>query len=84
MEDIERAFSLLGVGMITVFLVLALVVLTGNLLIRFVNAVVPEAPASRAPSSQSSQISPKKVAAITSAVHQLTGGKARIEKIEKL
>lgn len=86
MEDLERALSLLGIGMITVFVVLALVVVTGNLLIRFVNAFLPE-PASAsgvASSSPSPQISPKKIAAITAAVHQLSGGKASIEKIEKL
>ena len=72
--------------MITVFVVLALVVVTGNLLIRFVNTFLPEqaAAAARVSSSPSTQISPKKVAAITSAVHQLTAGRGRIEKIEKL
>ena len=72
--------------MITVFVVLALVVVTGNLLIRFVNTFLPEqaAAAARVSTPPSSQISPKKIAAITSAVHQLSGGKAGIEKIEKL
>jgi oxaloacetate decarboxylase (Na+ extruding) subunit gamma len=86
MEDLERAFSLMGVGMVTVFLVLALVVFTGNMLIRFVNAFVPETqtPSSGPPSTPTSQIAANKVAAITSVVHQLSGGKARVEKIEKM
>ncbi|WP_339789995.1 OadG family transporter subunit [uncultured Imperialibacter sp.] len=86
MEDIERAVSLMGVGMITVFLVLALVVLTGNALIKFVNTFVPETlqASPKSPSTPTSQVASKKVAAITSAVHQLSGGKANIQKIEKL
>ncbi len=39
-EEFNMAFSLLAVGMITVFIVLALVVATGNLLIRIVNKFI--------------------------------------------
>lgn len=72
-SDFSTAFSLLAIGMITVFVVLALVVLTGNLLIRFVNRI----------SSEEDTISPSKVAAITAAVDAFTQGKGRITKIEK-
>ncbi len=59
--------------MITVFLVLALVVITGNLLIRLINRITPELEG----------ISPSKVAAITAAVESFTLGKGTITKIEK-
>ena len=39
---IEQAFTLMIVGMITVFAVLGLVISMGNALIRFVNKYVPE------------------------------------------
>jgi oxaloacetate decarboxylase gamma subunit len=73
--DIEfsTALSLLAIGMITVFVVLALVVLTGNLLIRIVNRISPE----------QDGIAPAKIAAITAAVGAFTQGRGRITKIEK-
>lgn len=73
-QDFSTAFTLLAIGMITVFLVLFLVVLTGNLLIRFVNRLAPKAVEG---------IPAKTVAAITAAVDAFTEGKGRITKIEK-
>lgn len=89
MENIERALSLMGVGMITVFVVLSLVVLAGNLLIRIVNRLSPQAKSDRTDVGQSGkpnadQLSPGKIAAIASAVFHVTGGQGNIEKIEKL
>jgi Na+-transporting methylmalonyl-CoA/oxaloacetate decarboxylase gamma subunit len=40
-SDISTALSLLAIGMTTVFIVLLLVVATGNILIRFVNSISP-------------------------------------------
>lgn len=71
----SSAFSLLLVGMITVFVVLLLVVVTGNLLIRLVNRI--------GGSDTDGGISPSKVAAIASAVEVVTQGKGRVERIEK-
>ncbi len=78
-NEISQALTLLGIGMITVFVVLSLVVVVGNLLIRIVNRLAPlqEAP------SKTSEISNAKIAAITSAVDLITGGKGRITKIER-
>lgn len=86
MENLEKALSLLGIGMVTVFVALALVVVVGNLLIRLVNAMTPEVGSqkSNAADPSSSDISPQKIAAITSAIHQLSNGKAIVEKIEKI
>ena len=78
-NEISQAFSLLGIGMITVFVVLLLVVLIGNLLIRVINRITPDLPAKPA----EAYISKSKIAAITAAVDVFTGGKAHITKIEK-
>lgn len=71
--DISTALSLLAIGMITVFLVLLLVVLTGNVLIRLTNRF----------SQNDDQISAAKVAAISGAVEAFTQGRGHITRIEK-
>jgi len=75
-SDLSTAFSLLGIGMITVFVVLLLVVITGNLLIRVVNRLAP------APADDS--LEKAQVAAITAAVNIFTEGKGQVTRIEKL
>lgn len=70
--DISTALSLLAIGMITVFVVLFLVVVTGNVLIRVVNKITP-----------TDGLSAAKVAAITGAVEAFTEGRGRITRIEK-
>ncbi|MBV6643867.1 MAG: hypothetical protein KI790_00370 [Cyclobacteriaceae bacterium] len=74
----STALSLLGVGMITVFVVLALVVLVGNVLISFVNRFSPQVELPK-----TAEIDSARVAAITTAVEIFTKGKGRITKIEK-
>ncbi|MEQ9404547.1 MAG: hypothetical protein RIM99_13220 [Cyclobacteriaceae bacterium] len=74
--DISTALSLLAIGMITVFIVLLLVVLTGNLLIRVVNSM--------SNSSPDGKIDAAGVAAITTAVEIFTEGRGQITRIEKL
>lgn len=79
MDQLSTAFTLLGIGMITVFVVLSLVVITGNLLIRFVNTLdVSDHPG---PSLHGDD--PGAVAAITAAVEIVTHGKGRITSIER-
>lgn len=81
------------VGMVTVFAILGLVVLSGRLLIKFVNRFFPEsrlpnpapAPISTAPSQISTtQQSKSTLAAIVTAVDIITKGKGKIDEIEKL
>lgn len=79
--DISTALTLLVIGMVTVFLVLLLVVTTGNLLITFVNRFIGEEQTKAARST--SDIAPNKVVVITAAVEAFTGGKGHITKIEK-
>ncbi len=82
MEDnIESALSLLLIGMTTVFVVLSLVVLIGNLLISVINKYFGTESLGHVAETN---IDPKKIAVITAAVQQVTEGKGRIEKIEKL
>ena len=86
MNELGIAFEMMGVGMITVFVILSLVVLLGNLIIRFVNKYIPEEITQKVqpPTVPVGVINPKKMAAIVSAVKMLTGGKGHVIKIEKL
>jgi len=97
-ENLSEAFIILVVGMITVFIILSLVVLTGQILIRITNRYAPPAivknnssntivqPPSSTPLTinQNNSFDKKKLAAIVGAVEHLTLGKGRVEKIEKI
>ena len=78
-EPYSTAISLLLIGMITVFVVLFLVYLTGNLLISFVNKYLPEAK----PALSREEIDPAVLAAITSAVDIFTEGSGRVTHVKK-
>jgi len=92
-EDINNALTVLGVGMITVFIILGLVVLSGHLLIKIVNRFSPPS-AIKSPLMGSNNAhasipvskshSNAKIAALVSAVDILTEGRGRIERIEKI
>lgn len=90
-EELQMAFIILLVGMTTVFSILSLVVLTGNILIRIVNQFFPApiAPLITSETSASAKIptstnfSKSKLAAIVAAVDILTEGKGKVEKITK-
>ena len=71
--DFSTALTLMGIGMITVFVVLLLVVTTGKVLTFVVNKMDRGADA----------IAPVKVAVISAAVEAFTEGKGHITKIEK-
>lgn len=78
--DFSTAITLLLTGMITVFIVLLLVYVTGSLLIRFVNAFIPEITDA---GSGKSEIDKKKIAAINAAVEVFTKGTGTVTKIER-
>jgi oxaloacetate decarboxylase gamma subunit len=86
MSEMEIALELLGVGMVTVFIILALVVVLGDLIIRFVNRFMPEVQKASIPANEpvANQSNPKKLAAIVSAINIVTNGKGRATKIEKI
>lgn len=72
----------MGVGLSSVFVVLLIIIFMGNGLISIVNKFCPEEEV--APKSASaSAVSPDVAEAISKAVAQLTGGKGKVEKIEK-
>ena len=81
-SNISNAFLLLGIGMVTVFIVLLLVVLCGTLLIKLVNKYAPE------PIKKSKLIKPlisnKEIAVMTAVVEHITLGKGKIDSIEKI
>ena len=84
-EGFSTAFMLLAVGMITVFTILALIVLFGNILISLINKYLPEQKIGRiVGQAAQGSIDPKKMAAIVSAVDVVTGGKAQVTSITRV
>lgn len=87
-ETLSTAILVLAVGMITVFVILSLVVLSGNILIKVVNKYFPESskviPSRTSPVSNEDSISKPKMAAIIAAVDIATMGKGKVAKIEKI
>ncbi len=91
-EEINTALVVLGVGMITVFIILGLVVLTGHLLINLVNRYFPEASIKSPLKSYGninqnplpSQNDKSTIAAIITAVDIITEGKGKAVNIEKV
>jgi len=83
-EGFSTAFMLLAVGMITVFTILSLIVIFGNVLITLVNKFIPEEKIAKVVSHVThGSINPRKMAAIVSAVDVATGGKAKVTSITK-
>jgi len=61
-----------------------MVVLIGNIVVRFVNRFVPaEVSKVKVPRKRTMEINQKRIAAIVSAVNTITGGKAHVTKIER-
>ncbi|MEL6250363.1 MAG: hypothetical protein AAFR87_00015 [Bacteroidota bacterium] len=81
----DEALSLLGIGMISIFLILGLVVLSGNALIIFSNKFLATVEDQLPPVEESpvTSMSPATMAAIVTAVELSTLGKGQIQKILK-
>ena len=73
--DFTNALILLLVGMISVFVILSLVVLSAKALIYLVNRYLSD--------NEKGQIKPAIIAAATSVVEEITQGKGKIESIER-
>ena len=71
--DFTNALILLLVGMISVFVILSLVVLSAKALIYLVNRYLSD--------NEKGQIKPAIIAAATSVVEEITQGKGKIESI---
>ncbi len=84
-ETYSMALVLLAVGMLTVFFILALIVVFGNWLILVVNKYAPEQIKQTAIQSIPAQqeIESKKLAAIVTAIDIVTKGKGKVESIKK-
>jgi len=82
-EAISTALTLMSIGMIMVFIVLAVVVYLGHFLIWFVNRFTPDVAATSKSNEDANDIHPSIVAVITAAVDEVTKGKGRISKIER-
>lgn len=85
-SNISAALELLLIGMITVFVVLLLVVATGNLLIRLVNRLSGEEKPPAPPSQGRPTVGdtdPKTIAALTAAVAAATQNQGHIESIKR-
>ena len=81
-STVSNAFLLLGIGMITVFVVLSIVVLSGKLLILIINKYAPEPVKDLG--LKTPLVSTKEIAVITAVVDHITKGKGRIDSIEKI
>ncbi|WP_163321621.1 OadG family protein [Draconibacterium mangrovi] len=81
----NEALKLMLTGMSTVFFILIMVVVLGNIIIRITNrfAVVVVDQTGSAVTSQN-EINPSKLAAIVSAVEITTKGKGRVTSVEKM
>jgi len=78
----NEALTLLGSGMITIFVILSLVVLMGNGLIRLVNRFGNQ-PITTNQDASDHSIQSETLAAIVAAVDLTTQGKGRVVSIEK-
>ena len=90
-ESLSTAFFVSFVGMITVFIILSLVVLTGKLLIKTMNTFFPAIKTEQnspvtTPSFQRDlkTFDRSTLAAIVTAVDTITFGKGKVSKIEKM
>ena len=81
-STVSNALLLLGIGMLTVFAVLLIVVISGHLLIWVINKYAPET--IKDTGLIKPLISNKEIAALSAVVDHLTKGKGKINSIEKL
>lgn len=80
----SEALKLMFTGMGTVFFILIMVVVLGNLIIRLTNSFSTESAKQTAAGASLSEIAPNKLVAIVSAVDVATKGKGKVTSVEKL
>ena len=79
-----QVIQLIFTGMGTVFFMLIMVVLLGNIIIRVTNKYSTVVEVQTISESKTSEMNSAKIAAIVSAVDIVTGGKGRVSSIEKM
>ncbi|WP_462318281.1 OadG family protein [Marinilabilia sp.] len=82
-EGFNQAYTLLGVGMLTVFAVLLFVVLIGNGIILFTNRFFPGIKSPNKPQEKDSEIDASKMAALVAAVKRVSGGRGKISSVKR-
>lgn len=83
-ETFSTALILMLVGMITVFAMLVIVYLVGNLIITITNKLYKEVPVNQTPVTPPVNIESPKLAAIITAVNMVTLGKGKVTSIRKI
>lgn len=84
MENLGLGLTLMLIGMVTVFAILIIVIALSNALIRIVNKVCPaEETPKKAPARQST-VDSAVMDVINAAVAQITAGKGRVTKVERI
>ncbi|MBN2485112.1 MAG: OadG family protein [Bacteroidales bacterium] len=82
-QSLGNAVWIMLIGMVTVFLILWLVVVIGNVLIRITNKYWPDTEEKK--QTGNAHIAPsRKIAAIVTAVDIVTGGKGKVTQIKKV
>lgn len=81
MENLGLGFQLMGIGMVTVFIILLVVIYGSSLLIKLINRIAPEEVAKKKPAAADTAAP---MAVLEAAVAQLTGGKGHIVKVTKV
>lgn len=83
-ESFSEAVKLMLTGMSTVFVILILVVILGNLIVMVTNRLYVESPVTPSLNQEEhGELSPQQLAAIVATVEALTGGKGKVASVEK-
>ncbi|MCQ2186066.1 MAG: OadG family protein [Bacteroidales bacterium] len=80
MENLSLGFQLMGIGMVTVFIILLIVIYGSGLLIKLINKIAPE----EAPKAAKANQNAAPMAVLEAAVAQITGGKGHIVNVTKV
>lgn len=83
MENVDEALGLLVVGLVTVFAILFLVIVIGNLVISLTNRFIPDDKKTGGSHPSARLANTKKLAAIMAVVDVITHGKGKVDSIQK-
>jgi oxaloacetate decarboxylase gamma subunit len=83
MENMDEALGLLVVGLVTVFAILFLVIVIGNLVIGLTNRFIPDDKKTGDSHPSVRLADTKKLAAIVAVVDVITHGKGKVDSIQK-
>ncbi|MCD8282929.1 MAG: OadG family protein [Prevotella sp.] len=84
MDNFALGLTLMVVGMVTVFAILLIVIYLSRVLIMAVNRIAPEEPVPGSNQRRTTVINPSVMRVIALAVDKVTGGKGRVESVEKM